>query len=129
MIYKEVVIKILENNPQSIADYKAGKDRALGFLVGQCMKEMKGKGNPQILNKLILEELIFPIKNGVLTMNENFENNQSLKFYLVYDIKSKLYEEQMLFELKYDFYTNDIGLIELKKENDILKMYLNLFYL
>ena len=54
---KEVVDKILAANPQSIADYKAGKDRALGFLVGQCMKEMKGKGNPQILNKLILEEL------------------------------------------------------------------------
>lgn len=54
---KEVVSKIISANPQSIADYKAGKDRALGFLVGQCMKEMKGKGNPQILNKLILEEL------------------------------------------------------------------------
>ena len=54
---KEVVNKIIVANPQSIVDYKAGKDRALGFLVGQCMKEMKGKGNPQILNKLILEEL------------------------------------------------------------------------
>ncbi len=54
---KEVVDKIIAANPQSIADYKAGKDKALGFLVGQCMKEMKGKGNPQILNKLILEEL------------------------------------------------------------------------
>lgn len=54
---KEVVDKIIAANPQSIVDYKAGKDRALGFLVGQCMKEMKGKGNPQILNKLILEEL------------------------------------------------------------------------
>ena len=54
---KEVVDKIMSANPSSIADYKAGKDRALGFLVGQCMKEMKGKGNPQILNKLILEEL------------------------------------------------------------------------
>ena len=54
---KEVVDRILAANPQSIADYKAGKDRALGFLVGQCMKEMKGKGNPQILNKLILEHL------------------------------------------------------------------------
>ena len=54
---KEVVNKIIAANPQSIVDYKAGKDRALGFLVGQCMKEMKGKGNPQILNKLILEEL------------------------------------------------------------------------
>ena len=54
---KEVVDRIIAANPGSIADYKAGKDRALGFLVGQCMKEMKGKGNPQILNKLILEEL------------------------------------------------------------------------
>ena len=54
---KEVVDKVIAANPQSIADYKAGKDKALGFLVGQCMKEVKGKGNPQILNKLILEEL------------------------------------------------------------------------
>ena len=54
---KEVVSKILEANPQSIADFKAGKDRALGFLVGQAMKETKGKANPQLLNKLFLEEL------------------------------------------------------------------------
>ena len=54
---KEVVAKILEANPQSVADYKAGKDRALGFLVGQAMKETKGKANPQLLNKLFLEEL------------------------------------------------------------------------
>jgi len=54
---KEVVLKILEANPQSITDYKAGKDRALGFLVGQAMKETKGKANPQMLNKMFLEEL------------------------------------------------------------------------
>ena len=54
---KEVVIKVLENNPQSVADYKAGKDKALGFLVGQAMKETKGKANPQMLNKMFLEEL------------------------------------------------------------------------
>ena len=54
---KEVVTKILESNPQSIADFKAGKDRALGFLVGQAMKETKGKANPQMLNKMFLEEL------------------------------------------------------------------------
>ena len=54
---KEVVSKILEANPQSIADFKAGKDRALGFLVGQAMKETKGKANPQMLNKMFLEEL------------------------------------------------------------------------
>ena len=54
---KEIVMKILENNPQSIADFKAGKDRALKFLVGQAMKETKGKANPQMLNTMFLEEL------------------------------------------------------------------------
>ncbi len=54
---KEVVLKILEANPQSIADYKGGKDKALGFLVGQAMKETKGKANPQMLNKMFIEEL------------------------------------------------------------------------
>ena len=54
---KEIVNKVLENNPESIKDYKAGKDRALGYLVGQAMKESKGKANPQMLNKLFLEEL------------------------------------------------------------------------
>ena len=54
---KQVVLKILEANPQSITDYKAGKDRALGFLVGQAMKETKGKANPQMLNKMLLNEL------------------------------------------------------------------------
>ena len=48
---KEVVMKILEANPQSVADFKAGKDRALGFLVGQAMKETKGKANPKMLNE------------------------------------------------------------------------------
>ena len=51
------VTKVLENNPQSIADYKAGKDRAVGFLMGQVMKETGGKANPQTINKLILEKL------------------------------------------------------------------------
>ena len=54
---KEVVTKIIEANPQSVADYKAGKERALGFLVGQAMKETKGKANPQMLNKMFTEEL------------------------------------------------------------------------
>ena len=54
---KQVVLKVLESNPQSITDYKAGKDRALGFLVGQAMKETKGKANPQMLNKMFLNEL------------------------------------------------------------------------
>ncbi len=54
---KEIVLKVLEENPQSIADYKAGRDRALGFLVGQAMKQTKGKANPQMLNTMFLEEL------------------------------------------------------------------------
>ena len=54
---KEIVLKILEENPQSIVDYKAGKDRALGFLVGQAMKATKGKANPQMLNKMFIDEI------------------------------------------------------------------------
>lgn len=54
---KEVVMKILEANPQSIADFKAGKDKALRFLVGQAMKETKGQANPKMLNEMFLEEL------------------------------------------------------------------------
>ncbi len=54
---KEIVTKILEANPQSVADYKAGKDKALGFLVGQAMKETKGKANPKMLNEMFLKEL------------------------------------------------------------------------
>ncbi len=54
---KEVVLKVLSENEQSVADYKAGKDRALGFLVGQAMKQTKGKANPKMLNEMFLEEL------------------------------------------------------------------------
>ena len=54
---KEVVLKIIAANPQSVADYKGGKDKAIGFLVGQAMKETKGKANPGMLNKMFVEEL------------------------------------------------------------------------
>ena len=54
---KEVVLKIISENPQSVADYKGGKDKAIGFLVGQAMKETKGKANPGMLNKMFVEEL------------------------------------------------------------------------
>ncbi len=53
----EVVKKVLQENPQSVKDYKGGKDRALGFLVGQAMKQTKGKANPQMLNKMFIEEM------------------------------------------------------------------------
>ena len=54
---KKIVIEILQANPQSVSDFKAGKDRALGFLVGQAMKATKGKANPQMLNKMFAEEM------------------------------------------------------------------------
>jgi aspartyl-tRNA(Asn)/glutamyl-tRNA(Gln) amidotransferase subunit B len=54
---KSVVEQVVANNPQSVADFKAGKDKAVGFLVGQVMKETKGKANPGLVNKLIIEVL------------------------------------------------------------------------
>ena len=54
---EEVVDEVLEENPSSIDDIKAGKDRAFGFLVGQAMKKTKGKGNPREINKLLREKI------------------------------------------------------------------------
>ena len=54
---KEVVQKIISQNPQSVQDYRGGKEKALGFLVGQAMKETKGKANPQMLNTMFKEAL------------------------------------------------------------------------
>ncbi|GGC98473.1 aspartyl/glutamyl-tRNA(Asn/Gln) amidotransferase subunit B [Thalassobacillus devorans] len=53
----EIITKILDENQQSIEDYKNGKDRALGFLVGQVMKATKGQANPPMVNKIILAEM------------------------------------------------------------------------
>jgi len=53
----ELVRKVLNENQKSVEDYKNGKSNALGFLVGQCMKASKGKGNPQLINK-ILKDLL-----------------------------------------------------------------------
>lgn len=52
-----IINDILDNNQQSIEDYKNGKDRAIGFLVGQIMKATKGQANPPMVNKLLLEEI------------------------------------------------------------------------
>lgn len=54
---KGIVQGVLDANPQSVADYKGGKDKALGFLVGQTMKAMKGKANPAKVNELLRELL------------------------------------------------------------------------
>ena len=54
---KEIVIKVIENNPQSVSDFRNGKQKAMGYLVGQAMKESKGRANPTIINKLLRELL------------------------------------------------------------------------
>ena len=48
---------VVSANPQSVADYKAGKQKAIGFLVGQTMKAMKGKANPAMVNAILKEIL------------------------------------------------------------------------
>ena len=54
---RTMVTEILDTNEQSILDYKDGKGRALGFLVGQIMKASKGQANPPLVNKILLEEI------------------------------------------------------------------------
>ncbi|MDF2855391.1 MAG: gatB [Neobacillus sp.] len=53
----KVVSEILDANPQSIEDFKNGKTKAVGFLVGQLMKATKGQANPQMVNQLLQQEL------------------------------------------------------------------------
>lgn len=53
----DVVRRVISENPQSVADYKKGKVKAMGFLVGQTMKEMKGKADPGRVNAIVKELL------------------------------------------------------------------------
>jgi aspartyl-tRNA(Asn)/glutamyl-tRNA(Gln) amidotransferase subunit B len=52
-----MVDEVIAANPQSVADFKAGKDRAVGFLVGQIMKKSRGKANPAMVNEMIVKKL------------------------------------------------------------------------
>ena len=54
---RSTVEKVIADNPQSVEDYRNGKEKAIGFLVGQTMKAMKGKANPGMVNQ-ILKELL-----------------------------------------------------------------------
>ena len=53
----EIIAQVIANNPQSVEDFKNGKKQAVGFLVGQVMKETKGKANPGLVNKMLVEML------------------------------------------------------------------------
>lgn len=52
-----IIDEVLSNNPQSVEDFHNGKDRAIGFLVGQIMKQTRGKANPQVVNKLLMASI------------------------------------------------------------------------
>ncbi len=54
---KELVVKVIANNPKAVEDFKAGKKKAVGALVGQIMKETEGKANPKVINELLNDEL------------------------------------------------------------------------
>ena len=54
---EELIEKVIQNNADKVAEYKSGKDKLFGFFVGQAMKESKGKGNPQLINKILKEKL------------------------------------------------------------------------
>lgn len=54
---KEIIIKVISENPDSVKDYKEGKDRAIKYLMGQVMKEAHGKVNPSVSMQLLIKEL------------------------------------------------------------------------
>lgn len=56
-LLRSTVERVITDNPQSVADYKSGKTKAMGFLVGQTMKEMKGKADPGRINQIVKEVL------------------------------------------------------------------------
>ena len=56
-LIESVVDKVIANNPNVIEDYKKGKKSALTFLVGQVMKETKGKANPKMVNELLTKKV------------------------------------------------------------------------
>jgi hypothetical protein len=54
---ESAIDKVIADNQKAVADYKAGQEKSFGFLVGQTMKELKGKGNPQVINQLLKKKL------------------------------------------------------------------------
>ncbi|MDR2661137.1 MAG: Asp-tRNA(Asn)/Glu-tRNA(Gln) amidotransferase subunit GatB [Lactobacillaceae bacterium] len=56
-ILQPIIAEIVDNNEQSVIDFKAGKDRAVGFLIGQIMKQTHGNANPNVVNQILIDEL------------------------------------------------------------------------
>jgi aspartyl-tRNA(Asn)/glutamyl-tRNA(Gln) amidotransferase subunit B len=54
---EQAVVQVINSNPQAVSDYRAGKETAIKFLVGQVMKATRGRANPQMVNELLKEKL------------------------------------------------------------------------
>lgn len=56
-LWEEMIVKLIEQYPEQVADYRAGKEKLLGFFIGQIMKQAKGKANPEQINLLLKKHL------------------------------------------------------------------------
>lgn len=56
-VIEKIIAQVIEANPQSVEDFKAGKKKAVGFLMGQVMKATKGQANPQVANGMLMKKL------------------------------------------------------------------------
>ena len=54
---EKIINKALQDEEDNIVKFQGGSDRVLGYFVGKCLKATKGKGNPKLINKLLLEKL------------------------------------------------------------------------
>jgi aspartyl-tRNA(Asn)/glutamyl-tRNA(Gln) amidotransferase subunit B len=54
---ESAIERVIENNQSQVEEFRSGKDKVIGFLVGQVMKETKGKANPQMVNKILREKI------------------------------------------------------------------------
>ena len=55
---EEIVKQVIANNPQPVEDFKSGNGKAIGFLVGQVMKESKGRANPGMVNEIYFKKFL-----------------------------------------------------------------------
>lgn len=86
-LIEKAVTEAIDENPKSIEDYKAGKDKAFGFLVGQAMRKLAGKASPQTVNKLIKEKLE-SISAGIQAEAEAQEEEKKAAEAKKYDVKA-----------------------------------------
>ena len=56
-LIEKVIEEVIDDNPKMVKDYLGGKDKLLGFFVGQAMKKTKGKANPKMLNDILINKL------------------------------------------------------------------------